>query len=71
MSRPEAYAPRFGGYCVMAMTQGGTARSDPEAWIIIDGRLYLGAGSDDIDKLKKDPAGNIAKAEAEWNALGN
>jgi hypothetical protein len=71
MSKPEHYAPRFGGYCVMAMTQGETARPDPEAWIIIDGRLYLGAGSDDIDKLKKDPAGNIAKAEAEWNALGH
>ena len=71
MSRPESYAPRFGGYCVMAMTQGETARSDPEAWIIIDGRLYLGAGSDDIDNLKKNSAGNIAKADAEWNALGN
>ena len=71
MSRPESYAPRFGGYCVMAMTQGETARSDPEAWIIIDGRLYLGAGSDDIDNLKKNSAGNIAKAEAEWNALGH
>jgi hypothetical protein len=71
MSRPESYAPRFGGYCIMALTHGETARSDPEAWIIIDGRLYLGAGGDDIDKLKKDPAGTIAKAEAEWNALGN
>jgi hypothetical protein len=71
MSKPEHYAPRFGGYCVMAMTQGETARPDPEAWVIIDGRLYLGAGSDDIDTLKKDPAGNIAKAEAEWNALGH
>ena len=52
-------------------THGETARSDPEAWIIIDGRLYLGAGSDDIDNLKKNSAGNIAKAEAEWNALGH
>ena len=46
MSRPESYAPRFGGYCVMAMTHGETARSDPEAWIIIDGRLYLGVNDD-------------------------
>jgi hypothetical protein len=71
MSRPESFAPRFGGYCVMAMTQGEAAQSDPQAWVIIDGRLYLGAGSSDIVKLKDDPAGNIAKAEAEWNALGN
>src|SRR5262245_15632894 len=38
---PEKYAPQFGGYCAWAVSNNYTADVDPEAWKIIDGKLYL------------------------------
>jgi YHS domain-containing protein len=38
---PERYAPQFGGYCAWAVSNGYTADVDPEAWKIVDGKLYL------------------------------
>lgn len=40
-SDPEKYAPQFGGYCAYAVSQGYTYRSDPQAWKIVNGKLYL------------------------------
>jgi len=38
---PEKYAPQYGGYCAWAVSQGYTASTVPEAWKIVDGKLYL------------------------------
>lgn len=38
---PERYAPRYGGYCAYAVSRGYTASTVPEAWTIVDDRLYL------------------------------
>ena len=38
---PESYAPQYGGWCAWAVAHGYTAKIDPEAWSIVDGRLYL------------------------------
>jgi len=38
---PEKYAPQFGGYCSYAVSEGYTASTVPEAWDIVDGKLYL------------------------------
>jgi YHS domain-containing protein len=37
----ENYAPQFGGYCSYAVSTGFTAKIDPEAFQIIEGKLYL------------------------------
>src|SRR5215203_550811 len=38
---PEQYAPQFGGYCSWAVSKGYTADGDPNAWKIVEGKLYL------------------------------
>lgn len=38
---PQKYAPQYGGYCAWGVSQGYTAPTDPEAWRIVDGKLYL------------------------------
>jgi len=38
---PEKYAPQYGGYCAYGVSQNHTAPIDPEAWTIIEGKLYL------------------------------
>ncbi len=40
-AEPERYAPRYGGYCAYAVGNGYTAKIEPDAWSIVDGKLYL------------------------------
>ena len=63
---PEKYAPRYGGYCAFAVSRGYTADIDPEAWTVVDGRLYLNYNSKYRKRWAKDIPGNIKKADANW-----
>jgi len=40
-ANPTAYAPQYGGYCAYAVSEGYTASTVPDAWKIVDGKLYL------------------------------
>jgi hypothetical protein len=64
---PEKYAPRYGGYCAWAVSQGYTASVDPKnAWTVVEGKLYLNYNAEVKETWKKDIPGNIAKADANW-----
>ena len=66
IANPEKYAPQFGGYCAYAVSKGATATTVPEAWTIVDGKLYLNY-STDVQKLwRQDIPGNIAAANKNW-----
>ena len=66
---PEAYAPQFGGYCAWAVSRNYTASTDPEAWRIVDGKLYLNYSKKVQGWWEGDIPGNIAKGEANWPGL--
>jgi YHS domain-containing protein len=68
-AEPEAYAPQYGGYCAWAVSQGYTASSDPDAWRIVDGKLYLNYSKSVQEKWQQDIPGNIAKADRNWPAV--
>lgn len=68
-ANPEAYAPQYGGYCAWAVAQGYTASSDPEAWKIVGGRLYLNYSKSVQGRWEQDIPGNIAKANGNWPAV--
>jgi len=63
---PDKYAPKYGGYCAYAVSQGTTADIDPDAWNIVDGRLYLNLSKRIKDKWSKDIPGYIKKADEKW-----
>ncbi len=63
---PETYAPQYGGYCAWAVSQGYTASTDPTAWRIVDGKLYLNYSLGVQRRWEKDIPGNIAKADTNW-----
>lgn len=63
---PEAYAPQYGGYCAWAVSQGYTASTDPQAWRIVDGKLYLNYNLDVQKQWAGDIPGNISKADGNW-----
>lgn len=42
IKNPEKYAPQYGGYCAYGVGKGGyKAPTAPEAWAIVDNKLYL------------------------------
>jgi YHS domain-containing protein len=63
---PEKYAPQFGGYCAWAVSRGYTADVDPEAFRVVNGRLYLNYSKSVQRRWEQDVPGNISKAEANW-----
>lgn len=40
-ANPGKYAPQYGGYCAYAAAKGYKAKTEPEAWTIVGGKLYL------------------------------
>ncbi len=66
---PQRYAPRFGGFCAMGMANGATAEADPEAWAIVDGKLYLNFDEVTREEWRKDVLGNVARAQRHWDEL--
>jgi len=70
-SSPEAYAPQYGGHCAYAAAKGALASTVPEAWTIVEGRLFLNYSLGVRDLWRQDIAGNIIKADANWPALSH
>jgi YHS domain-containing protein len=66
---PEKYAPQYGGYCAWAVSQGYTAKIDPDAWAIVDDKLYLNYSKSVQSQWQQDVPGNIAKGDANWPAI--
>jgi YHS domain-containing protein len=66
---PQKFAPQYGGYCAWAVSQGYTAGIDPDAWKIVNGKLYLNYSADVQKKWSGDVPGNIAKADVNWPKL--
>lgn len=66
---PEAYAPQYGGYCAWAVSQGYTAPIDPDAWKIVDDKLYLNYSEGVQKRWAADIPGNIAKGDGNWPSI--
>ena len=66
---PAKYAPQYGGFCAWAVSNGYTAKSEPDAWKIVDGRLYLNYDRNIQGRWALDQSGNIKKADANWPGI--
>ncbi|MBG7630330.1 MAG: YHS domain-containing protein [Bacteroidetes bacterium] len=38
---PETFAPQYGGYCAIAMSEGAEVNPNPKSWEVRDGNLYF------------------------------
>jgi YHS domain-containing protein len=63
---PAKYAPQYGGYCAWAVSQGYTAKGDPNAWKIVGGKLYLNYNKDVQKNWEQNTAKNITLANGHW-----
>jgi YHS domain-containing protein len=64
---PERYAPRYGGYCSLALALGAYSDADPEEWTIADGKLYLNLSEAVRDTWRKKREAYIVASEQNWN----
>lgn len=68
---PDKYAPQYGGYCAYGTADGHKASIDPQAWTIVNNKLYLNYSMDVKSEWNKDQAGYIMKADKNWPAVKN
>jgi YHS domain-containing protein len=65
-ANPEKYAPQYGGYCAYAVSEGYTAKIEPEAWSIVNGKLYLNYSLGVRSLWDKNKKERIRKADTNW-----
>ena len=63
---PDKYAPQYGGYCAYGMANGYKATTEPDAWSIIGGKLYLNYDQDIQATWNKKQQEYIKKADTNW-----
>lgn len=66
---PARYAPQYGGYCAYAVADNRLVDIDPEAFTVLDGKLYLNYSKDIQKKWTADRANYIEKADKNWPGL--
>jgi len=63
---PAKYAPQYGGYCAFGLASGYKAPIEPDAWTVVDGKLYLNYNRSIRSRWSTDIPGFIRKADANW-----
>ena len=71
VKNPQKYAPQYGGFCAWAVSRGYTASIDPDAWKIVDGKLYLNYNRGVQRSWERDIPGNISRGDRNWPSLND
>ncbi|MCC5859331.1 MAG: hypothetical protein JJT90_14320 [Ectothiorhodospiraceae bacterium] len=65
-AEPEAYAPQYGGWCAWAAARGYAAKTVPDAWKIVDGKLYLNFNQTIQRRWERNIERYISAADEHW-----
>jgi enamine deaminase RidA (YjgF/YER057c/UK114 family) len=71
---PDRYTPQYDGYCAMGAAADDAAHKDtvdPEAWAIVDGKLYLVHNQHWLGVWQEKPEEHIRQADRDWEAVKN
>lgn len=66
---PERYLPAYGGFCAYGTSRGYLVKIEPEAWSIVDGRLYLNYDLGVRKTWARRTKTYIARADGNWPRL--
>ncbi|MBL0769237.1 hypothetical protein K5P26_10970 [Sphingopyxis sp. XHP0097] len=66
---PGRFTPQNGGYCTFGVSVGKKFDGDPKYAAVQNGKLYVFLNEDILKAFQKDPAGTIAKADANWKRI--
>ncbi|MEP6726856.1 MAG: YHS domain-containing (seleno)protein [Bacteroidota bacterium] len=70
-ANPDKYAPQYGGYCAYGASdgEGHKAPSDPEAWKVVEGKLYFNYNKSVQQMWFKRQDELIKTADKNWPSL--
>ena len=68
-ANPGKYAPQYGGYCAYGLSEGHKAPTDPDAFTIVDDKLYLNYNPKVKTMWSKDRDARIKTADTNWPKL--
>jgi YHS domain-containing protein len=68
---PARYAPQYGGFCAFGLSGGYKAATDPAAFTIVDGKLYLNYNGEVQKQWRADIPGSVMKADKNWPAVSS
>jgi hypothetical protein len=66
---PDRYAPQYGGFCALGIKVGKAWDIDPQAWSIVDGKLYFGYDQQGIEDFERHKVANIEAADEVWRSV--
>ncbi|MGB0749246.1 MAG: YHS domain-containing (seleno)protein [Magnetospiraceae bacterium] len=66
LAAPTAFAPQYGGYCAFATAMARKIDADPQAYRVVNGKLYLNADSSTQDRWIANMEGFIRGADHNW-----
>ena len=66
IANPVGFMPQYGGYCSQGVAEGDTASADPNAWRIVEGKLYLLYSKGTLARWERDIPGKVAAADTNW-----
>jgi YHS domain-containing protein len=69
VANPAKYAPQYGGYCAYGVAHGDKADVDPDAFTVVNGKLYMNYNKAVRFLWKRNIPGNITKADQNWPDL--
>lgn len=67
--QPELYVPQYGGYCAFGTAEGHKAPTEPQAFTVVDGKLYLNYNDDVAKTWRSNIDGYIKRANANWDTV--
>ena len=68
---PAAFTPQYGGFCAFGASVGRKFDGDPNAWRVIDGKLYLNLNKKIQSRWLQDTAGYIRGANHNWAIIAS
>ena len=71
---PDHYAPQYDGYCALGASGDDAAHKntvDPEAWAIVDGKLYLNHNQHWLQVWQEKAEEHIKQANKNWDVVKN
>ena len=66
---PQKFAPQYGGYCAYGMYEGHKAPTDPNAWTILNGKLYFNYNLKVRELWRDKKEEKIETADKNWPAI--
>lgn len=69
LKNPIQYIPQFGGFCAYGISEGYEAPVQPEAFTIVDNKLYLNYNMNVKQTWVKEKEERIVKANQNWEKV--